>query len=69
MIAPPVAALALSIVPGFTLIGFAVAAPVLLSAVILVVTGIETRDRALEELTDFTPASVDGDLVVDRGVA
>lgn len=69
MIAPPVAALALSVVPGFTLIGFAVAAPVLLSAVILVVTGIETRDRALEELTDVAPPTVEGDLVVDQGVA
>jgi len=61
--------MALSIVPGFTLIGFAVAVPVLLSAVILVVTGIETRDRALEELTDVAPPSVDRELVVDQGVA
>ena len=51
IIAPPVAALILGIMPGFTLLGLVVAVPVILSAVILAATGVETRDRPLEELT------------------
>ncbi len=51
MLAPPLAAFTLGIVPGFSLLGLIVAAPVVLSAVILAVAGVETRNRALEELT------------------
>lgn len=62
IIAPPVAALVLSFVPGFTLIASVVAVPVLLSAVILGITGVETRDKPLEELSgsslDVSPALV-----------
>jgi putative MFS transporter len=50
MLAPPLAAFTLGIVPGFSMIGLVVAAPVVISAIILAVAGVETRDRALEEL-------------------
>ncbi|HEX2721270.1 MAG TPA: MFS transporter [Gemmatimonadaceae bacterium] len=51
MLAPPLAALTLGVVPGFSLLGLVVAAPVTLSAIILAIAGVETRNRALEELT------------------
>jgi putative MFS transporter len=50
ILAPPVAVLLLAAVPGFRLIGLVVAVPVLLSALILLFTGVETRDQPLEEL-------------------
>jgi putative MFS transporter len=50
IIAPPVAVILLAAVPGFRLIGLIVAIPVVLSALILWWVGVETRDRALEEL-------------------
>lgn len=49
IIAPPVAALVLAAVPGFTALGLVVAVPVALSAVILALAGVETRGRGLEE--------------------
>jgi putative MFS transporter len=58
MLAPPLAAFTLGIVPGFSMNGLVVAAPVILSAIILAVAGVETRDRALEELhTSSKPRS------------
>lgn len=48
--APPIAALCLSVTPGFLLIGLAVAAPIALSGLVLAVAGVETRDRGLEAL-------------------
>ncbi len=50
ILAPPLAAFILGTVPGFGLLGLVVAAPVVLSAVILAVAGVETRNRALEEM-------------------
>jgi putative MFS transporter len=50
IVAPPVAAMVLTAVPGFTALALVVAAPVALSAVILAVAGVETRDRPLEDL-------------------
>ena len=57
MIAPPLAATLLLSSPGFRTIGLIVAIPVALSALCLVVVGIETRDRGLEDLT--SPGSHD----------
>ena len=51
IVAPPLAAWVLAIAPGFTAIGLLVAAPVAVSAMVLAFSGIETRDRGLEELT------------------
>jgi putative MFS transporter len=51
ILAPPLTAMVLSAVPGFSLISIIAAGPVLLSALVVLVAGIETRDRALEELT------------------
>ncbi|MEP6905609.1 MAG: MFS transporter [Gemmatimonadales bacterium] len=56
IIAPSIAALVLATVPGFKLIGLVVAVPVALSALILLLAGVETRDRALEELAPEGPA-------------
>lgn len=67
IIAPPLAALILGIVPGFTLLGLVVAAPVVMSALILGVTGVETRDRALEELTTAGRPVAEGVLVAGSG--
>ncbi len=50
ILAPPLAAFILGIVPGFGLLGLAAAAPVVLSAVMIAVAGVETRNRALEEM-------------------
>ena len=50
IIAPHTAVLLLAAVPGFRLIGLVVAVPVALSALILGLAGVETRDRPLEEL-------------------
>lgn len=55
IIAPPLAAWVLGIVPGFTAIGVIVAVPVALSAIVLAFAGVETRDRGLEELTAEHP--------------
>ena len=68
MIAPPAAAAALTVVPGFTLIGLAVAAPVLVSALLLMLTGVETRNRALEELAQVE-LPVDGVLMANQGAS
>lgn len=51
IVAPPVAAWILAVSPGFTAIGLIVAIPVAISAVVLALAGVETRDRGLEELT------------------
>ncbi|WP_353266730.1 MFS transporter [Gemmatimonas sp.] len=51
ILAPPLTAMVLSAVPGFSLISIIAAGPVLLSALVVLVAGIETRDRALEEMT------------------
>jgi putative MFS transporter len=51
IVAPPLAAWVLAISPGFAALGLIVAVPVALSALVLAVAGIETRDRGLEELT------------------
>jgi MFS transporter, putative metabolite:H+ symporter len=50
IIAPPVAVTLLAMTPGFRLIGLVVAVPVLLSAMVLLFAGVETRDQPLEEL-------------------
>lgn len=55
IVAPPLAAWILAAWPGFTAIGLIVATPVALSALVLALAGVETRDRGLEELTG-TPA-------------
>ncbi len=52
IVAPPIAAWILAASPGFTAIGVVVAIPVALSALVLAFSGIETRDRGLEELTN-----------------
>lgn len=51
IVAPPLAAWILTASPGFTAIGLIVAMPVAVSAVVLALAGVETRDRGLEELT------------------
>lgn len=51
IVAPPLAAWVLAAAPGFTAIGLIVAAPVALAAVVLAFSGVETRNRGLEELT------------------
>lgn len=51
IVAPPLAAWILAAWPGFTAIGLIVATPVALSALVLALAGVETRDRGLEELT------------------
>jgi putative MFS transporter len=58
IVAPPLAAWVLAVAPGFTTIGLVVAVPVALSALVLVVTGVETRERTLEELTAAPPVPV-----------
>jgi len=50
ILAPPVAALALSAAPGFGLIGLLAAGPIVAAALIVLAAGVETRDRALEEV-------------------
>jgi putative MFS transporter len=50
MLAPPLAAFTLGIVPGFSMLGLVVAAPVVLSALVLGFVGVETRNRGLEEM-------------------
>ncbi len=55
IIAPPIAAWILAASPGFAAIGVVVAVPVALSALVLAFSGIETRDRGLEELTSAPP--------------
>lgn len=50
IVAPPLAAWILAASPGFTALGLIVAAPVAVSALVLALAGIETRDRGLEEL-------------------
>lgn len=50
IVAPPLAAWILGAAPGFTVLAVVAAAPVALSALVLAVAGIETRDRGLEEL-------------------
>jgi putative MFS transporter len=57
ILAPPLAAAVLTAAPGFTAIALVVAVPVALSALILAVAGVETRDRALEELADAAQAA------------
>jgi putative MFS transporter len=51
ILAPPLIAFALLHYPGFGLVGVIAAVPVLLSAVVMTLAGLETRDRPLEELT------------------
>ena len=51
IVAPPLAAWILAASPGFAAIGLIVAIPVAVSAVVLAIAGVETRDRGLEELT------------------
>jgi putative MFS transporter len=58
IIAPPVAVMLLAAVPGFRLIGLVVAVPVALSALILLFTGVETRDQPLEELHTEPPRTL-----------
>ncbi len=50
ILAPPLVALGLSYHPGFGLVGVLAAAPVLLSMLMIALSGVETRDRPLEEL-------------------
>lgn len=50
ILAPVVAAMVVTRSGGFTQLALAVSAPIIASAVILLITGIETRDRALEEV-------------------
>ena len=62
IVAPPLAAWIIGAAPGFATLGVVLAVPVALSALVLVVTGVETRDRGLEELTGTHPVPV-ADLV------
>jgi putative MFS transporter len=55
IVAPPLAAWIIGAAPGFATLGMVLAVPVALSALVLVVTGVETRDRGLEELTGTHP--------------
>ena len=55
IIAPPIAAWIIGAAPGFATLGTVLAVPVALSALVLMVTGVETRDRGLEELTSTHP--------------
>jgi putative MFS transporter len=57
IVAPPVAAWVLTVAPGFTAIGLIVALPVAISAIVLALAGVETRDRGLEELTGAAAAA------------
>ena len=50
ILAPPLVALTLVHFPGFAAVGVIAAAPVLLSTALMALSGIETRDRPLEEL-------------------
>lgn len=52
IVAPPIAAWIIGAAPGFATLGVVLAVPVALSALVLAVTGVETRDRGLEELTE-----------------
>ncbi|HTL94728.1 MAG TPA: MFS transporter, partial [Gemmatimonadaceae bacterium] len=58
IVAPPVAAWVLTVAPGFTAIGLIVALPVAISAIVLALAGVETRDRGLEELTAAAPVQL-----------
>ncbi|MEP6509627.1 MAG: MFS transporter, partial [Gemmatimonadales bacterium] len=60
IIAPPAAVMLLALVPGFRLIALVVAVPVAISGVLLLFAGVETRDRALEELQTAEPTSRSG---------
>jgi len=55
VVAPPLAGLILTAVPGFTALALVMAVPVALSAVVLAVAGVETRDRPLEDVTAAAP--------------
>jgi putative MFS transporter len=55
ILAPPVAALTLAAAPGFGLIGLLAAGPVIVAALVVLAAGVETRDRALEEVTIAPP--------------
>ena len=57
IVAPPVAAWILAVAPGFSAIGLIVALPVAISAIVLALAGVETRDRGLEELTSAAAAA------------
>jgi putative MFS transporter len=60
IIAPPLVALVIGAVPGFSLLGLVIAAPVAASALILALTGVETRQRALEEVTHSASPAAGG---------
>jgi len=68
IIAPPVAVILLALIPGFRLIALVVAIPVALSGLILLLAGVETRDRALEELHAAPPAAPILSTAVSAGV-
>jgi putative MFS transporter len=59
VVAPPLAGLILTAVPGFTALALVMAVPVALSAVVLAVAGVETRDRSLEDVTTVAPHTAD----------
>jgi len=59
ILAPPLVAIVLVYAPGFTLLALLVALPMLLSALLLAVAGVETRDRGLEDLVATTPGAGD----------
>jgi putative MFS transporter len=50
IVAPPLAARLLGITPGFFLVGLAMSGAVAISALMLTIVGVETRDRGLEDL-------------------
>jgi len=51
ILSPPLMAFILLRYPGFSLVAVIAAVPVLVSTAMMVLSGIETRDRPLEELT------------------
>ncbi|MFL5598312.1 MAG: MFS transporter, partial [Gemmatimonadaceae bacterium] len=66
ILAPPVVVILLAITPGFRLLAIAAAIPVVISAVVLVLVGKETKNRALEELTtpDYPSAGIPSAIAV-----
>jgi putative MFS transporter len=58
ILAPPLVAFTLVRYPGFGVVGLVAAVPVLLSAAMMALAGVETRDRPLEEMTSLPGTGV-----------
>jgi putative MFS transporter len=63
--APPIVAMILAITPGFTVLALAIAAPMLVSLIILTIGAVETRGRGLEELSPVRTGEPDNGRIAE----